>query len=49
MIVTKRHVSAEIASASLFGIFLAISGPGGVAQAQTPMGSTATAAGYRSG
>jgi hypothetical protein len=26
---TKRHVSTEIVSAVLFGIFLAIAGPGG--------------------
>ena len=32
---TKRHVSTEIVSAVLFGIFLAIAGPGGAASAQT--------------
>jgi hypothetical protein len=32
---TKRHVSTEIVSAVLFGIFLAIAGPGGAARAQT--------------
>ena len=33
---TNRHTFTEVVGAALFGIFLAIAGAGGAAQAQTP-------------